>query len=459
MREEIETFLALDDPWQRPVSRRCWHLGRGILLPRIDVVIGGTMMVCTGLAALALALIQSRMSRLGPLDLVFLVLLGVFFSLRRAMPEVSAVLVTALWFIGYRIAPHSASNWVSMLVYFWSYFSLMAWSRSRRLAWGVMGGILVVIIGWVVADVAVFRAVSDVLREATPDEPVSGPRIMAVVVTLLLENLAFVIGSVLTGHMSWTRARDLASVRSQARTIEQQQSRLAEQAVLDERLRISREIHDSVAHHVSVIGIQAAGARRALDVDLELAREALSVVESESRQAVTEMRSLVGALRSDEEHRAAEGLEDIDQLCAQPRRAEVTLLRTGDATTVGPLLGHTCYRVVQEALNNVERHSTATRVTVAVRCWPEAVEVEVTDNGRALGGRHEGSGVGLVGMSERVEARRGTLEAGPRRVGGWRVRAVMPLDEARADEDATRRAGLAGNEHPGLARHDEEVAG
>lgn len=251
------------------------------------------------------------------------------------------------------------------------------------------------------------------------------------------------MGAALVGQVSWLWARDLANLRSQAATIDRQRNQLAEQAVLAERLRIAREMHDSVAHHVSIIGIHAAGVRRALGVDLTLAKEALSTVESESREAVAEMRSLLGSLRDRDEAGVQLGLADVDRLCAAPRRAEVRLLRVGDDSIVGPLQGHTCYRIVQESLNNVEAHSSASEVTVSGRCDENSVEVEVTDNGRPV---HSvpSTGVGIIGMSERVEALGGTLEVGPRRIGGWRVRAVIPIRSRAGDGEAVKEHRMSG---------------
>ena len=202
-------------------------------------------------------------------------------------------------------------------------------------------------------------------------------------------------------------------------------------------------MHDSVAHHVSIIGIHAAGVRRALGVDLTLAKEALSTVESESREAVAEMRSLLGSLRDRDEAGVQLGLADVDRLCAAPRRAEVRLLRVGDDSIVGPLQGHTCYRIVQESLNNVEANSSASEVTVSGRCDENSVEVEVTDNGRPV---HSvpSTGVGIIGMSERVEALGGTLEVGPRRIGGWRVRAVIPIRSRAGDGEAVKEHRMSG---------------
>ncbi|GAE76072.1 two-component system sensor kinase [Cutibacterium acnes JCM 18918] len=301
-----------------------------------------------------------------------------------------------------------------------------------------MLAVFVVIMGWVVMMMAFGRSLTEQFEIINPDS--NGEGVIYLVLTYVIVNVTFVVGAALVGQVSWLWARDLAEVRRQAATIERQRTQLAEQAVLDERLRIAREMHDSMAHHVSVVGIHAAGARRALDVDPDLAREALATVESESREAVTEMRSLLGSLRAGDEPRARLGLADLDRLCDEPRRASVRLLRVGDDSLVGPQLGHTCYRIVQESLNNVEAHSSATEVTVSVRCSDDEVEVEVTDNGRPIRSAPS-TGVGIVGMSERVEALGGTIEVGPRKVGGWRVRAVMPMRQSQDVRDEDMKEG------------------
>jgi signal transduction histidine kinase len=217
-------------------------------------------------------------------------------------------------------------------------------------------------------------------------------------------------------------------------------------------LRIARELHDVVAHHVAVIGIQAGAARRVLGKDPGAATDALRTIEGSSRDAVAEMRSLLGVLRSETDlepagdERAPEpDLADLRELV--DGRAEAGLAvelhcveeRPGDLEDVPGPLGLSIYRTVQESLANVARHSTATRALVTLRTGtnrestdgtgpaPRWVEVEVTDDGRPRGGT-DGSGFGLRGIRERVALHGGDAEIGPRRTGtGWRVRARFGL--------------------------------
>ncbi|GAE78995.1 two-component system sensor kinase [Cutibacterium acnes JCM 18920] len=403
-------------------------------LPAVDVLVGALVALAVGAGGLLLATLQDHLDTLGPGDVIVVIVLAVALSFRRVMPITSAAVMTLVWINGTYATPYMATNWVSTLAFFFSYYSLMVWVRTRRIAWGSMLAVFVVIMGWVVMMMAFGRSLTEQFEIINPDS--NGEGVIYLVLTYVIVNVTFVVGAALVGQVS----RDLAEVRRQAATIERQRTQLAEQAVLDERLRIAREMHDSMAHHVSVVGIHAAGARRALDVDPDLAREALATVESESREAVTEMRSLLGSLRAGDEPRARLGLADLDRLCDEPRRASVRLLRVGDDSLVGPQLGHTCYRIVQESLNNVEAHSSATEVTVSVRCSDDEVEVEVTDNGRPIRSAPS-TGVGIVGMSERVEALGGTIEVGPRKVGGWRVRAVMPMRQSQDVRDEDMKEG------------------
>ena len=209
-------------------------------------------------------------------------------------------------------------------------------------------------------------------------------------------------------------------------------------AVVAERVRIARDLHDVVAHHVSVMGVQAGAARRVLDRDLDLARSTLQTVEDTARTAIGELRGLLGVLRADpaeepvpvEEGLGAQtsspGLEQLPELAAMARSAglEVEHGVYGEPRPVPEGVALTVYRIVQEALTNVVKHAGAASADVRVRFLEQALEVEVADDGRGAG---SGSGgFGLVGMRERVAVHGGELEAGPRRDGWYRVRARFP---------------------------------
>jgi len=202
-------------------------------------------------------------------------------------------------------------------------------------------------------------------------------------------------------------------------------------AVADERTRIARELHDVVGHSVSVMTVQAAAARRLLRPHQEKEREALLVVEQTGREALAEMRRMVGVLRRPEEAPALApqpSLEHLDRLISQTREAglPVDLRIEGDPEPLPASVDLTAYRLVQEGLTNAIKHARANHAEVVVRYDDGQLELTVTDDGRGYGGGESG-GHGLVGMRERVSVYGGQLEAGPLAEGGYRLRARLPI--------------------------------
>jgi signal transduction histidine kinase len=229
---------------------------------------------------------------------------------------------------------------------------------------------------------------------------------------------------------------------------------LADRAVTDERLRIARELHDVVAHSMGIITVKAAVANHVLRTRPEEATEALSVIETTGRDALTEMRHLLGVLRTDPpatgspagdaELRPAPGLAGLAELADRAALAgvKVTLdVRVPEPQPQGIQL--TAYRIVQEALTNVIRHAAPARCHVTVTADPAALRIEVTDDGP---GRRRlttpaagtGTGHGLVGMRERVAVYGGTFAAGPRSGGGFGVLATLPYDQPRSVGEGER---------------------
>ncbi|MBW8731989.1 MAG: sensor histidine kinase, partial [Terrabacter sp.] len=211
-------------------------------------------------------------------------------------------------------------------------------------------------------------------------------------------------------------------------------------AVTAERLRIARELHDVVAHSMSVIAVQAGVGSHVIATDPSAARAALGVIESTSRGALTEMRRMLGVLRQDGETalHPMPGLADIARLVAETRRTGlgVTVSSTADGANLPAGVDLAAYRVVQEALTNVLKHGGPV-AHVHIACSEAEVELEVLDEGRARRPRPgdvpesgvgvaPGAGQGLVGMRERVELYGGSFEAGPRPGGGFRVHATLP---------------------------------
>src|SRR5919204_999937 len=205
----------------------------------------------------------------------------------------------------------------------------------------------------------------------------------------------------------------------------------ARSAVAEERARIARELHDVVGHSVSVMTVQASGVRRLLRPEQEREREALLIVERTGREALAEMRRMVGVLRRPEEAPALApqpSLEHLDRLIEQARDAglAVELKIEGEAVQLPAGIDLTAYRLVQEGLTNALKHARATRAEVLVSYGDGAIEVTVTDNGNGVG-NGDGGGHGLVGMRERVSVYGGDLDAGPQPGGGYRLRARLPV--------------------------------
>jgi signal transduction histidine kinase len=219
--------------------------------------------------------------------------------------------------------------------------------------------------------------------------------------------------------------------KERAARAERERIERAQLAVAEERTRIARELHDVVGHSVSLMTVQASAARRLLKPHQEKEREALLVVEQTGREALAEMRKMVGVLRRPEEAPALApqpSLEHLDKLVAHTRERglPVELRIEGTPATLPPGVDLTAYRLVQEGLTNAIKHARAGLAEVVVRYEDGHVELIVTDDGSGDGGGDSG-GHGLVGMRERVSVYGGELEAGPRAGGGFRLRARLPL--------------------------------
>jgi signal transduction histidine kinase len=231
------------------------------------------------------------------------------------------------------------------------------------------------------------------------------------------------------------RRRYLAEEQAQRERAEAERGRLA---VREERVRIARELHDVVAHTLSVVTFQAGVGRKVGAARPAEALLALRAVEVTGRGALEELRRILGLLRDDESEQPslapAPGIEDLDELADTVRAAgiPVSLMVTGETASLPPAASLTVYRIVQEALTNVVKHARDARASVRVRLGPDGMLVTVSDNGRAAAvtepsGRSSAARHGIVGMRERAAAFGGTLDAGPRPGGGFRVRAFLPV--------------------------------
>jgi signal transduction histidine kinase len=210
----------------------------------------------------------------------------------------------------------------------------------------------------------------------------------------------------------------------------QYRHRTREQVQLRERERLARELHDTVAHHVSAIAVRAQAGQVVSRTRPEAALEALQVIEEEASRALKEMRAVVGVLRDGQRAELAPqpGVADVRRLARDDDRPRVEVVLSGDLDGLGPAVDAAVYRIAQESVTNALRHSRdASRVLVDVCGDAESVRLTVQDDG-APAGQHEPVGFGLVGMTERAALLGGTLAAGPAAGRGWTVTAVLPRD-------------------------------
>ena len=237
---------------------------------------------------------------------------------------------------------------------------------------------------------------------------------------------------VITGAAELVRIRRERS-RETARTREEEALRRA----TEERLRIARELHDVLAHNISMINVQAGVALHLLDERPEQARPALTAIKQASKDALIELRSVLGVLRrvddQDGSRDPAPTLARVDDLVSRAGATGLEVIKRveGPARQLPAPVDVAAFRIVQEALTNVVRHAAATTATVAVTYGDEAVTVVVEDDGQGSATGSVGSGSGIVGMRERADSVGGTVEAGPREGGGFRVRARLPYEGRR----------------------------
>jgi signal transduction histidine kinase len=233
----------------------------------------------------------------------------------------------------------------------------------------------------------------------------------------------------------WAAGRAVRQRRLNDRDLELEKGRAAA-AIVEERARIARELHDVVAHSISVMVVQARGGRRVLESEPADARDAFAVIESTGQQALDEMRRLVGMLRSGDETLPLAPQPSVTQLgtlveLVRAAGLPVQLTVEGEPRDLPPGVDLSAYRIVQEALTNALKHAGPARARVVLRYRADDLELEISDDGPGTGD-DSSSGYGLVGMRERVSVYGGELQAGRRPEGGYALRVRLPLRSARA---------------------------
>jgi len=318
-------------------------------------------------------------------------------AVRRRYPTLVGIGVPAL--TAFELAlwgdPQIVANAVA---YFCALYALAVWTPPRRFA---LGAALIVAV-----DLAASVGPKQNLRNTLPFA------LLTPVVMLLVRR---VIGDRERRAELAERERDLA----------------AREAVVEERARIARELHDAIAHDVSMMVIQAGAERRVLDGERGSTREVLETVERIGRGALTEMRRLVGMLRSDAGDPLAPqpGLNDLPMLVTRVREAglSVELRVEGERRELPVGIELSAYRIVQEALTNALKHAGEARAAVHVRYGVDSLELEIVDDGTGAPAPVSSGGHGLVGMRERVALYGGRLDAGRRPSGGFAVRVLLPI--------------------------------
>ncbi|MFC7327224.1 sensor histidine kinase [Marinactinospora rubrisoli] len=283
--------------------------------------------------------------------------------------------------------------------------------------------------------------------------------------------LSWIFGGWWLGRLARLRAAHLAELQARAARLEHARDAHARAVLAEERSRIARELHDVVAHHVSVMTVQATAGRRVIDRSPERARQALEDIEETGRQAMSEMRRIVGVLRTSGSGATGRGpqpgLADLPDLLGQVRETgvSVTLHTQGAARPLPPGLELTVYRVVQESLTNVLKHAGPdATAAITLRFEPGAVSVGVEDDGAGPAATDRGGdepGHGLLGMRERVSLFGGDLEVGPRPGGGFAVHARIPENRSGGpDRSAVSAVGadaVAGRPAHGRGPEDERA--
>lgn len=341
--------------------------------------------------------------RVSPTTTALVVLAGTLpLTFRRIAPKTTLVVTGGVSLVeAFLLVPTTGLGLLIAL------YTVAAW-RPRREALGMLG---VMLVGMVIGVVLI----------GSPEYGVSNA-------------IVFTVAIALGDRTRVARARAVA-LQERARELEQERGERERLAVAGERARIARELHDIAAHGIAIIAVQAAGARRVVHTDPDRAAEALGEIEDTARNSLAEIRQAVALLRDDAPDVAPQpGLDDVDALIARFRDAglRVTAVLPDPGSEVGPTVGLTVYRIVQEGLTNTLRHAGNTRAHVRVAVRPHQVRVVVGDEGPTSGaGVPDGDaaaaqGYGLLGLRERVRSHGGRLTVRPRS-DGYVLDAEIPL--------------------------------
>ncbi|WOQ69526.1 histidine kinase [Microbacterium limosum] len=374
-------------------------------------------------------------------------------AVRRRFPCTVAVVVSVLYFVA--VTFRIPEIYVGNIAVFIAIYTVGAWVADRRRAMLVRVLLIAGMFAWLL--VTTFQAATAPTEGDFSRAGVFSPFVAFMLIQFLINGLFFG-GAYYMGDRAYAAALERLALEERTAELEREREVTAAQAVALDRLRIARELHDVVAHHVSAMGVQAGAARSVLDRNPDAARSALAGVEASAREALGDLRHLLGTLRSpddptiDADGEVAASTVGLDALPALVERATQTGLPTtltllGDAVQVPAVVQVNLFRIAQEALTNARRHGGPDAAAdVRLRYDPGSVELEVTNSGRVAPARP--GGLGIVGMRERAASSGGTLEAGPRSRGGYLVRARIPVSGRSGPEEREDAAPVAGSRRP-----------
>ncbi|MCR2762867.1 sensor histidine kinase [Microbacterium sp. zg.B48] len=347
-------------------------------------------------------------------------------AVRRRFPEIAAVIVAVAFFVG--VSLKVPELYVGNIALFIAVYTVGAWVDDRRRANLVRILIIVGMFGWLL--VTTFQSATAPIDDGLSRVGVFSPFVAFMLIQFLV-NAAFFGGAYYMGDRAYASAIERTVLQQRTAELEHERERTAAQAVALDRVRIARELHDVVAHHVSAMGVQAGAARAVLERDPDAARRALRGIESSARSALTELRQLLETLRTSP---GADPAESTVSLAALPRLIDharenglpTSFTVVGDPVEIPELAQVNMYRIAQEALTNARRHGgPGAAADVRLRYDDSDVELEVANTGR--GSSFARPGLGIVGMRERAAASGGRIEIGPRERGGFLVRARIPI--------------------------------
>lgn len=360
--------------------------------------------------------------------LVYAAALTLPFVVRRRYPIIVAFVTKAAYVVGMEAG--ATELYVGQIALFLSMYTVGAWVDDRRRANIVRAVIIGVMVVWLLT--ATFRTATTPVPEDLENAAGAMSPLVALMMTQWLVNAVFFGAAFVMGNNAYEAALGRRALRERTRELEEQQELASAQAVALDRVRIARELHDVVAHHVSAMGVQAGAARTVIDQNPEAAKTALGAVEDSSRQVIRELHHLLDTLRHDDDQEqeapSTIGLDDLDPLVRSSTAAGTpTSMRTiGDPIEVPEFVQLNLYRIAQEALTNARRHAgPGVSADLRLRYSEDAVELEVTNTGRVVLGSR--TGLGTLGMRERATAMGAHLETGPRDQGGYLVRVRVPL--------------------------------